>query len=189
MQPLKTYKSLRSLFFLKRKEARSVLSRFGREESRLRECERNLGILDAKGGGRGLSRNDIFLYRSYQDQATYYRVRMGALASTLSSYGTAFYELLEQLDHYTTFEDRLTLLSARYQELPGNKWNNASLHELVARYKAEGASLDGGRGPVLACLLAMSGQLISEPNHARQAIQFHAPILQIAPALRLISSR
>lgn len=189
MYAMTTFKRLRKDFYLKRMEARSVLARYSREECRFLNCQRNMSILDAKGAGRGLSRNDIYLYRSFQDQSAYYQVRMTNLASTLASYGSSFIELMEQIDMFSSVTERLDLLGGRCQELPGSSWSNATLCQLVTRFKAETASLSSGRPPILACLMALEGALIPAPVEQGQTIQFRSPSAVPLMSLRLVSSR
>ncbi|KNH45289.1 hypothetical protein [Pseudomonas lini] len=188
---LKDLTALRAELLLMRKEARCVLHLFVEERQKLRSAERALGMLDAKGKGQGLPRDDIFLYQSHLAQSRFFATRMSNLAVTLASYGHRFIVLLDTLSPVLTLAQRLDVIGAQAKSLPGVGWTTASLFELVTRYKAEDSSScsRGVMGPLLACVMASRGELIVVQKSVRQATQIHSPILPSVASLMLVAAR
>lgn len=188
---LKEHSDLNAEFLLMRKEARCVLQLFLDERQKLRAAERAMGILDAKGKGQGLPRDDIFIYQSHLTQSRLYAGRMKNLAATLASYGHRLIELMEALSPLLSIDQRLSLISAQERGLPGEAWKTSPLLQLVTRYKAEDSSAcsRGDMGPLQACVLASRGELIATPKSARQASQIFAPALPSFGPLTLVASR
>lgn len=176
---------------LMRKEARCVLQLFVEERQKLRSAERAMGMLDAKGKGQGLPRDDIFLYQSHLAQSRFFATRMSNLAVTLAAYGHRLIVLLDALSPVLKLEQRLDLIGAQAKSLPGAGWTKASLVQLVTRYKAEDSSScsRGVIGPLLACVLASRGELIAVQNSVRQTTQIHDPILPSVVSLMLVAAR
>ncbi len=180
----------RAELLLMRKEARCVLQLFVQERQKLRSAERALGILDAKGKGQGLPRDDIFVYQSHLAQSRFFATRMSNLSVTLAAYGQRFVVLMDALSPLLTLDQRLDLVGAQAKSLPGAGWTTASLVQLVTRYKAEDSSCSRGEmGPLLACVLACRGELIVVPKEVRQATQIHSPILPSVASLMLVAAR
>lgn len=181
----------RAELLLMRKEARCVLQLFVEERQKLRSAERALGILDAKGKGQGLPRDDIFVYQSHLAQSRFFATRMSNLAVTLSAYGQRLVVLMDALSPILTLDQRLDLVGAQSKSLPGDGWMTASLVQLVTRYKAEDSSScsRGEMGPLLACMLASRGELIVIPKSVRQATQIHSPKLPSVGSLMLVAAR
>ncbi|WP_426158323.1 hypothetical protein [Pseudomonas sp. TSRC2-2] len=181
----------RAELLLMRKEARCVLQLFVQERQKLRSAERALGILDAKGKGQGLPRDDIFVYQSYLAQSRFFATRMSNLAVTLAAYGQRLIVLMDALTPILTLNERLDLVGGQAKNLPGEGWAKASLVQLVTRYKAEDSSScsRGEMGPLLACLLACSGELIPVQKSVRQATQIHCPKLPAVAPLMLVTAR
>ncbi|MBV7547471.1 hypothetical protein KW849_14360 [Pseudomonas sp. PDM26] len=188
---LKDQTALRAELLLMRKEARCVLHLFVEERQKLRSAERALGILDAKGQGQGLPRDDIFVYQSHLAQSRFIATRMSNLAVTLGAYGHRLIVLMDALSPILTRDQRLDLVGAQAKSLPGAGWTTASLVQLVTRYKAEDSSScsRGEMGPLLACVLACRGELIVVPKEVRQATQIHSPILPSVASLMLVAAR
>ena len=188
---LKYQAAHRAELLLMRKEARCILQLFVQERQKLRSAERALGILDAKGKGQGLPRDDIFVYQSYLAQSRFFATRMSNLAATLAAYGQRLIVLMDTLTPILTLNDRLDLVGAQAKSLPGAGWATASLVQLVTRYKAEDSSScsRGEMGPLLACLLASRGELIVVQKSVRQATQIHSPILPSVASLMLVATR
>lgn len=188
---LKDQTALRAELLLMRKEARCVLQLFVQERQKLRSAERALGILDAKGKGQGLPRDDIFVYQSHLAKSRFFATRMSNLAVTLAAYGQRLIVLMEALSPILTLDQRLDLIGAQAKSLPGAGWTTASLVQLVTRYKAEDSSScsRGEMGPLLACALASRGELIVVPKSVRQATQIYSPILPSVASLMLVAAR
>lgn len=181
----------RAELLLMRKEARCVLQLFVEQRQKLRSAERAMGMLDAKGKGQGLPRDDIFLYQSHLAQSRFFATRMSNLAVTLAAYGHRLIVLLDALTPVLKLEQRLDLIGAQAKGLPGAGWTKASLVQLVTRYKAEDSSScsRGVIGPLLACVLASRGELIVDQKSVRQATQIHDPILPSVVSLMLVAAR
>jgi len=181
----------RAELLLMRKEARCVLQLFVQERQKLRSAERALGILDAKGKGQGLPRDDIFVYQSHLAQSRFFATRMSNLSVTLAAYGQRFVVLMDALSPILTLDQRLDLVGAQAKSLPGAGWTTASLVQLVTRYKAEDSSScsRGEMGPLLACVLASRGELIVVPKAVRQATQIHSPKIPSVASLMLVAAR
>lgn len=188
---LKDQIALKAELLLMRKEARCVLHLFVEERQKLRSAERALGILDAKGKGQGLPRDDIFVYQSHLAQSRFFATRMSNLAVTLAAYGHRIIALLDALSPVLTLVQRLDLIGAQAKSLPGVGWTWASLVQLVTRYKAEDSSScsRGVMGPLLACVMASHGELIVARKSVRQAMQIHSPILPSVASLMLLAAR
>jgi hypothetical protein len=150
-----------------------------------------MGILDAKGKGQGLPRDDIFAYKSLLAQSGMFAGRMSNLAATLAAYGHRLIELMDALSPLLTHDQRLALISAHKKGLPGDAWMSSSLIQLVTRYKAEDSSScsRGEMGPLLACVLASRGDLVVAPVSVRQATQIFAPMLPTFGPLTLVATR
>ncbi|WP_095158243.1 hypothetical protein [Pseudomonas sp. Irchel 3E13] len=188
---LKEYSDLNAEFLLMRKEARCVLQLFLDERQKLRAAERAMGILDAKGKGQGLPRDEIYIYHSHLTQSRFCAGRMKNLAATLAAYGHRLIELMDALSPLLSIDQRLSLISAKAQGLPGEAWKTSPLFQLVTRYKAEDSSAfsRGVMGPLQACVLASRGDLIATQQSARQAAQLFAPAHPAVGPLTLVASR
>lgn len=188
---LENQSALKAELLLMRKEARCVFHLFVEERQKLRSAERALGILDAKGKGQGLPRDDIFVYQSHLAQSRFFATRMSNLAVTLAAYGQRLIALLDALSPVLTLVQRLDLIGAQAKSLPGAGWTSASLVQLVTRYKAEDSSScsRGVMGPLLACVMASRGELIVAQKSVRQAKQIHSPILPSVASLMLLAAR
>lgn len=188
---LKDQSALKAELLLMRKEARCVLHLFVEERQKLRSAERALGILDAKGKGQGLPRDDIFVYQSHLAQSRFFATRMSNLAVTLAAYGQRLIALLDALSPVLTLVQRLDLIGAQAKSLPGSGWTSASLDQLVTRYKAEDSSSCSRNvmGPLLACVMASRGELIVAKKSVRQAMQIHSPIVPSVASLMLLAAR
>lgn len=149
----------RNCFFVLRKELRCVSCKFWTLSLELRQLQRRLNILDAKGQGLGLSQVDVRAYRDVQVLQWALEERLKALAVTLKAYGEQLVVLLADIGKDTTPEERMALLGGRPQAVSSTAWAGSCLEQLALRHRVESASEASISGPIATALMAHRGQL------------------------------
>lgn len=151
--------SSKSAFFLIRKELRSISGKFWTLSFELRQLERQMNILDARGQGQGLSQADVKVYRNAQARQWWLEERLQAIAHPLQAYGQQLVALLAEIGQDLTPEERLALLGGRHQAFRGPSWEGCTLEQLVLRHRVESAAEGASTGPIATALMAHHGQL------------------------------
>lgn len=132
--------SSKSAFFLIRKELRSISGKFWTLSFELRQLERQMNILDARGQGQGLSQADVKVYRNAQARQWWLEDRLQALAHPLQAYGQQLVALLAEIGQDLTPEERIALLGGRHQAFRGPSWEGCPL-EATSRRERRGGRL------------------------------------------------
>lgn len=151
--------SSKSAFFLIRKELRSISGKFWTLSFELRQLERQMNILDARGQGQGLSQADVKVYRNAQARQWWLEDRLQALSHPLQAYGQQLVALLAEIGQDLTPEERIALLGGRHQAFRGPSWEGCTLEQLVLRHRVESAAEGASTGPIATALMAYHGQL------------------------------
>lgn len=151
--------SSKSAFFLIRKELRCISRKFWTLSFELRQLERQMNILDARGQGQGLSQADVKVYRSAQARQWWLEDRLQALAHPLQAYGQQLVALLAEIGQDLTPEERLALLGGRHQAFRSPSWEGCTLEQLVLRHRVESTAEGAATGPIATALMAHHGQL------------------------------
>jgi len=149
----------RSTFFLLRKELRSIAGKFWTLSFELRQLERQMNILDARGQGLGLSQADVKVYRSAQARQWWLEDKLQALAPPLQAYGQQLVVLLAEIGQDITPVERLALLGGRHQAFQSPSWEGCTLEQLALRHRVESAAQGASTGPIATALMAHHGQL------------------------------
>ncbi|KSQ21562.1 hypothetical protein APB26_31735 [Pseudomonas aeruginosa] len=161
-----------SAFLMLRKEARAAYTRYLASKASLRRTERRLGKLDAQGAGRGLPRKEVFRYNGLVSEARLYREQMEGQCEVLSRYGVRLDVEMSALSQSAPVEVLLALIGCPAGSVGKYQGARPSMHDLVMRDRLEDTSSDDV-GPVLACLLAARGELLTKQKLPRQAFQMH----------------
>lgn len=162
-----------SVFLMLRKEARAAYVRFLEAKSALRRVERKLGKLDAAGAGRGLPRNDVFLYNSYVREARLLTEQLESLCEVLGRYGQRLEVEMRALSSRTSMSTKLSLIGAPSNLVSKYEGTSPDLSDLVLGDRLEDTSGGADHGPLFACLLASRGELLEKRSLPRQAWQMH----------------
>lgn len=149
----------KSTFFVLRKELRAITGKYWSLSFELRQLERQVNILNAKGQGLGSSQADVKVYRSAQARQWWLEDKLQALAHTLRAYGEQLVAPLVEIGRDITPEERLALLGGRHQAFESQAWESCNLEQLVLRYRVESAAEGAVAGPIATALMAHRGQL------------------------------
>jgi hypothetical protein len=184
------YRPELSVFLMLRKEARAAHARFLDCKSSLRQTERKLGKLDAAGAGRGLPRRDVFQYNAYLREARLYGAQLESLCDVLGRYGQRLEGVMSSLSPRISTATKLAIIGASNSSARRYEGILPSLHDLVLQDRLEDASSGAHAGPLMACLHAYRGELLTGRSLPRQAFQMHRFDLEVgACSLKAVAGR
>jgi hypothetical protein len=184
------YRPELSVFLMLRKEARAAYARFLDCKSSLRQIERKLGKLDSAGAGRGLPRRDVFQYNAYLREARLYSAQLETLCDVLGRYGQRLDGVMGSLSFRIPTATKLALIGASSSAARRYEGASPSLHDLVLQDRLEDTSSSAQAGPLMACLQAYRGDLLTSRSLPRQAFQMHRFDLEVGTcSLKAVAGR
>ena len=155
-------------FYVMKKEISLIAKRYQRCMGGLRQSDRVLNILDAKGRGQGLPQSEIARYRDIQEQQWAAENQLGKLSENLASYGRQLIPLFAVLDLTLTAPERIRVLTGRFNSAVAHDSISAGMEELAVGFRAEKTIGSTDMEPVAFALLACRGRLVGGTTRTRQ---------------------
>lgn len=154
-------------FHLMKKEISLIAKNYQRCMRGLRQSDRVLNILDAKGRGLGLPQSEIARYRDIQEQQWAAENQLEKLSENLASYGRQLIPLFAVLDLTLTSHERIQVLTGRSNPAVARDYISAGMEELAVGFRAEKTIGLPDMEPIAFALLACRGRLVGRTTRTR----------------------